>query len=199
MKYGNVSVSINDTVKFFANYTNISLGAILNASCRIWFNDTSSWSNMSWNSTDSIYDYSRVLNESRLYDYNISCEKVGFGSLNLKDGNYEFVLTTLYNSNVTDEFRQKFTIGKRSVFLTGDVIGWFGEKKLWELLMIFSIIIFIVLAWWLLRNLRKRRKRKITKGIKRFDKLLSKKKNSIMKRRKKRRKSRGKSLRKVKK
>ncbi|MDA3836392.1 MAG: hypothetical protein PF542_02105 [Nanoarchaeota archaeon] len=56
--------------------------------------------------------------EVRFYD---------FSELDLPDGNYEFVFTTLYNSDVEDKFKQNFIVKSPSAFVR--VLRWIGLKK----------------------------------------------------------------------
>jgi hypothetical protein len=41
-----------------------------------------------------------------------------FDNLHLGEGNYTFLLTTVYGKNVTDEFRQNFSVQKQAINLT---------------------------------------------------------------------------------
>ena len=85
MPYANKSLGVSDSIMFFANYTNITGGAIMNATCQIWFNDTDSWNDMNFNDSVDLYNYSRDFNLTGTYLWNISCEKAGFGTLSLQD------------------------------------------------------------------------------------------------------------------
>ena len=83
--YANLSLEVNESIIFFGNYTNITNGAIESATCNIWFNDSGSWNEMGFNSSINSYNYSREFNVSGVYAYNVSCNKTGFGSLNVED------------------------------------------------------------------------------------------------------------------
>jgi len=76
-----------------------------------------------------------------------------FGGLNLPQGKYILVLQTLYNTNVSDEFRQEFEIGKERRGITGRVVDFIGGEGKW---WIVGVIVFVGLVWWLV--VRKRNK-----------------------------------------
>jgi len=64
--------------------------------------------------------------------------------INLKQGKYTIILTTLYNVNVEDEFRQEFEV-KRG-WITGRVIELFeGENKWYGVIIVILMIILILL------------------------------------------------------
>ncbi|MCK4997090.1 hypothetical protein KAS08_02195 [Candidatus Pacearchaeota archaeon] len=54
-------------------------------------------------------------------------QRIDFPDLNLLDGEYEFVFTTLYNVDVFDEFRQFFTVKKKGFFAR--LLAFFGIGK----------------------------------------------------------------------
>ncbi|MFC1769397.1 LamG-like jellyroll fold domain-containing protein, partial [Nanoarchaeota archaeon] len=81
--FGDQTKYQDDQVKFFANYTNVS-GALEGANCSIWFNDTG-WTNMSWNSSHSIYEYNRSFSSGATYDWNVSCNYTGYSTINTND------------------------------------------------------------------------------------------------------------------
>ncbi|MFZ5955387.1 MAG: hypothetical protein ACOYT4_03095 [Nanoarchaeota archaeon] len=72
---------INDTISFYANYTNISGNLIEDASCNISFNEIK----YQMNETNNYYVYNASFESSGNFQYNISCAKSGFESLNLSD------------------------------------------------------------------------------------------------------------------
>ncbi|MBR9691861.1 hypothetical protein GOV06_03660, partial [Candidatus Woesearchaeota archaeon] len=87
---GNQTKYANDSVKFFANYTNSS-GIILGANCSIEFNDSNA--NMTWNVTSLLHEYSRNFSAAGIYDWNASCNKTGYDNLTTIDA------VTIYSPN----------------------------------------------------------------------------------------------------
>ncbi|MFC1769404.1 LamG domain-containing protein, partial [Nanoarchaeota archaeon] len=82
--FGNQTVFVGDLVKFFANYTNSSGDSLSGANCSIYFSDTG-WNNMSWNSSHSIYEYNRSFSTNGTFNWNVSCNHTGYGSINTND------------------------------------------------------------------------------------------------------------------
>ena len=79
-----------------------------------------------------------------------------FESLNLPKGKYTLVLQTLYNVDVSDEFRQEFEIGKeRRGITTGAIIEWVGDSGKWYLIGIIIVILIAGLIWYLIQKFGK--------------------------------------------
>jgi hypothetical protein len=82
-------VYANETIKFFANYTDSVNGQPISGSCNISFDDSQD-NPMSYNTTSKLYEYVRVANwsGSGIFNitYNISCSASGlYDWLNLSD------------------------------------------------------------------------------------------------------------------
>jgi hypothetical protein len=82
-------VYANETIKFFANYTDSVNGQPISGSCNISFDDSQD-NPMSYNTTSMLYEYVRVANwsGSGIFNitYNISCSASGlYDWLNLSD------------------------------------------------------------------------------------------------------------------
>jgi hypothetical protein len=76
------------------------------------------------NLTYSIADSSGIEVYAESEEVTVETEKIitkDFKKLNLRPGKYTLTLTTLYNSNVSDEFRQKFIVKSAS---TVEIISW---------------------------------------------------------------------------
>jgi len=90
----------------------------------------------------------------------VTTEKVfnkKFKALYLPDGKYTLILKTLYNTNVSDEFRQDFEISVKKKGITGNAIDFAkGEGKLYGL-GILIVVLIVWLVWYLIKK-RKRRK-----------------------------------------
>ena len=84
MPYGGQSKKLNEEIKFFANYTMSNGSVITSATCQILFNDTS-WNNMAWNGTANLYDYNRTFTTAGFTNWNVSCNKTGYGTLDTND------------------------------------------------------------------------------------------------------------------
>ena len=100
IKGGNIYKRINNSVKFFANYTNKTSGLpIIGATCNISFSGVpSSNALMTYNASSYLYEYNRSFNISGDYTWNVSCNGSSqkYEALFLTDG------ITIYNAaNVT--------------------------------------------------------------------------------------------------
>ncbi len=72
---------INQSVIFFANYTNITSGAPVSATCEISFN-TGGWTpfvSMNYNASSLMYEYNRSFDNSTQYAYQVNCTPLVFG------------------------------------------------------------------------------------------------------------------------
>jgi PGF-pre-PGF domain-containing protein len=76
------TVYANQTIWFYANYTNNSV-FISGATCNITFNDTAS----SWimSQSSSLYNFSRNFTSAGIYRWNVSCNASGYPTLNVSD------------------------------------------------------------------------------------------------------------------
>ena len=79
----------NETIWFLANYTNRSSGISINTTntnCTIKFNDTS-WTNMTFNMSTSLYQHNRSFTRTGTWNYNISCtgSVEGYEDINVTD------------------------------------------------------------------------------------------------------------------
>jgi hypothetical protein len=74
------NAEINQTIWFYANYTNESI-FITGATCNITFNDSSSLMNESNNN----YNFSRNFSFFGTYTWNVKCNKTDYPSLNVSD------------------------------------------------------------------------------------------------------------------
>ena len=86
MPYGDQIRRANETTYFFANYTNITSGEVLNdtiANCTINFTDQDS--DMAFNATKQLWEYNRTFSSSGTYEYNITCDGTGYEELNASD------------------------------------------------------------------------------------------------------------------
>jgi len=79
MPYGDQYIHTDGQISFFANYTDHNNAPIESATCQIYFNDTG-WNNMVWNSSINMYDYTRNINVSGTYIWNVTCNKSGYSS-----------------------------------------------------------------------------------------------------------------------
>ena len=72
---GNILKRINNSVKFFANYTNKTSGAPINgAACNVSFSTIpGSSALMNYNASSQLYEYNRTFNISGSYTWNVSC------------------------------------------------------------------------------------------------------------------------------
>ncbi len=85
----------------------------------------------------------------------VETEKIlrkSFGNADLPNGEYTLILTTLYNINVVDEFRQDFKIGRERRGITGSVIGVFGKGEVWYSILIFGIVLLIGFVVYFIRK-----------------------------------------------
>ena len=90
---GNKTKYVNNQIKFFANYTNItSKNPIdgIGVYCNISFNVSGSWtpySEMIFNVTSLLYEYHRSFDSQGTFLYNVTCNgsSLGFESLNVTD------------------------------------------------------------------------------------------------------------------
>jgi len=85
MPFGSQTKIVEETVKFFANYTNVTSGVpVAGANCSIEFPDMSD--NMTWNSS-GFYEYGRNFSyfDFGLKNFNISCNATGFEPLTTGD------------------------------------------------------------------------------------------------------------------
>ncbi|MCH7850118.1 MAG: carboxypeptidase regulatory-like domain-containing protein [Nanoarchaeota archaeon] len=77
--------------------------------------------------------------------------------IDLPNGKYTFILTTLYNVIVVDEFRQEFEIEKSAI------VRVIEQIKIWHIFMVFIVI--SIFAWYFIYRFRKlRRIPKSSKG-----------------------------------
>jgi len=74
-----------------------------------------------------------------------------FENLDLPDGRYNLVLTTLYDGNITDEFRAEFVVGTTG-FLPGSSDSWAFP------IIIFGIIVAVVIVLTMIYFSNKKRK-----------------------------------------
>ncbi|MDD2777418.1 MAG: hypothetical protein PHI16_00800, partial [Methanocellales archaeon] len=103
MPYANKTKYVYQNVTFFANYTNsTSAEPISDATCTIWFNDTSEWYNMTHNDSSNYYEYNRSFSTGGLFNYTINCNHSTYDNLNASDN----VTITPDNTapNVTNPF-----------------------------------------------------------------------------------------------
>ncbi len=77
--------------------------------------------------------------------------KKTFTNLNLKKGNYHLVLTTLYNINITDDFRQDFIVKSLSF---EEFVSYVFKKKLIDVGVISLFLMGLILYLVLLRRLQ---------------------------------------------
>jgi hypothetical protein len=71
-------------VRFYANYTNVSDETpIIGASCIINFSDEQK--TMQYNSSSKLYESNKTFALRGIHDYNVSCSKVDFTTINLSD------------------------------------------------------------------------------------------------------------------
>ena len=103
-----------------------------------------------------------------------------FEALYLPDGKYTLVLQTLYNTDVFDEFRQDFEIGKEKRGITGMTIDFVKGEGKWYGIGIIIIILIIWLVWCLLGKRKKKHEKKKKRRIKYREKSIFKKKRSII-------------------
>ncbi len=79
-----------------------------------------------------------------------------FSDLDLPDGEYEFVFTTLYNVDVEDKFRSKFVVEERGIpRITGGVIAEFGKnvgefvrKNYVVFLVLLLVLVVLLIVFW---------------------------------------------------
>ena len=75
--------NVTDTVTFYANYTNVSSGALVNgASCAISFGDGAS---ASMTEGSNIYNATHAYNTTGTKTWNITCAATGYETLNVSD------------------------------------------------------------------------------------------------------------------
>jgi hypothetical protein len=89
-----------------------------------------------------------------------------FERLELPDGEYTFVLETLYGDNVFDEFRQEFEIGKRRG-ITGRAVDWIGGEGRWWLIGTITTLLVIGLTFWLIWKKKYHRAKRAKRHVKR--------------------------------
>jgi hypothetical protein len=94
-----VSKIENQTVYFYANYTNAMSGAsVVSATCNISFQTPYGWTNatgMSYNVTSQLYYYNRSFNFTGTYDFLVQCSKSNFQPQNATS-NYTISFTGAY-------------------------------------------------------------------------------------------------------
>jgi len=94
-----VSKIENDTVYFYANYTNAMSGAsVAAATCNISIQTPTGWTSetaMSYNVTTQLYYYNRTFNFTGTYDYLVQCSKNNFQPQNATS-NYTISFTGAY-------------------------------------------------------------------------------------------------------
>ncbi|MDD3003073.1 MAG: fibronectin type III domain-containing protein [Candidatus Shapirobacteria bacterium] len=78
-----------------------------------------------------------------------------FEGLKLDKGKYKVVLNTLYNTNIRDEFKQDFEVGK---FTTSTTSNFLSNKPL--ILIIGSGIILLLISW-IIGLMRRKKKKKV--------------------------------------
>jgi len=84
MPYSGFIRYVNDSVKFFANYTKVSNGnPITGATCSINFTDLNAA--MSYNATTTLYEYNRSFSVNGTFPYNVTCDRTGFELLTTND------------------------------------------------------------------------------------------------------------------
>ncbi|MEM2974375.1 MAG: LamG domain-containing protein, partial [Candidatus Micrarchaeia archaeon] len=70
---------VNDSVKFYANYTSARNGnPVVGASCNISFETPAGWTtpvSMNYNVTSKLYEYNRTFNFSGTYNFSVNCSK----------------------------------------------------------------------------------------------------------------------------
>jgi parallel beta-helix repeat protein len=76
-----------ENITFYANYTNVTSGeGITGASCNISFNVTPYGPDeMYWNSTSEEYNYNRTFSQAGEYEWNVTCNAIGYEELNTTD------------------------------------------------------------------------------------------------------------------
>ncbi len=68
----------NQTVFFYANYTNITDGTpvfIGGMNCSIWFSDWGNWTNMTNATSSGVYEFNRTFSRAGLYSWNVTCNE----------------------------------------------------------------------------------------------------------------------------
>ncbi len=73
----------------------------------------------------------------------------------LPEGEYTAILETLYNTGVSDEFKQRFKVGKEVDLLFDIKRNW-----VWYLSGLVATILLVVLVWWLIKRFRNVRRKK---------------------------------------
>ena len=85
MLYAGMAKYIGNLTQFFANYTRVSNGnPITGAACTINFTDQAAAA-MTYNSTKTMYEYSRSFSTFGNFTYNVTCDRPGTERLNLSD------------------------------------------------------------------------------------------------------------------
>jgi hypothetical protein len=134
---GNLIKYINEQVKIFSNYTDYLTNESINGTnifCEISFNDTGIWSipvNMTFNDTNSIYEYNRTFQTNNTFYYNISCngQVNGYEPISLIDSlvisfdnNIYFIPPTPNNYETIFDNRQEFKVNLREENLS--IFNW---------------------------------------------------------------------------
>lgn len=111
----------NESVKFTANYTNITSGESINGNCEISF-DINGWNvpqNMNYNLSSKIYLYNRSFNDSGQKNYRVNCTPLEEGFDNLAALDNVFIsgislqgfaslnITSLNSSRFNDSYEPK--------------------------------------------------------------------------------------------
>ncbi len=66
----------NQTVFFYANYTNITDNALIGGmNCSIWFSDWGNWTNMTNATSSGVYEFNRTFSRAGLYNWNVTCNE----------------------------------------------------------------------------------------------------------------------------
>jgi len=97
---------INNSVNFFADYTNTTSDESINGTginCEIKFNVTGSWTspvNMTFDTSSGFYEYNRYFNQNGTFDWNVLCNGslAGYEELSVTDNVTILVYTDPYPS-----------------------------------------------------------------------------------------------------
>ncbi len=80
--------------------------------------------------------------------------------IDLKDGRYTLILTTLYNVDVVEEFREEFEIKEKGAGITGRAIEFVQGEGKWYLvgIIIIILLLYLIFSRYIKHKRKKRRK-----------------------------------------